>query len=75
MRSKGVHTTGRLPLRNHLPIIKFNNYKLMLHFNSDAFILEQRNYATKTGNAYIAYNLDICQKHPVELDYFLLILV
>ena len=47
----------------------------MLHFNSDAFILEQRNYATKTGNAYIAYNLDICQKHPVELDYFLLILV
>ena len=47
----------------------------MLHFNSDAFILEQRNYATKTVNAYIAYNLDICQKHPVELDYFLLILV
>ena len=75
LRSKGAYTTGRLPLRNHCPIIKLNNYKLILHFNSDAFTLEQSNYATKTVNAYIVYNLDICQKRPVELDYFPVMLV
>ena len=40
-----------------LPDIKHFEYKIGIQFNNTALVVEQLNYATKTVNDYMIYNL------------------
>ena len=41
-----------------LPNVKYFRNKIEIQFNSTPLVIEQNNYATKTVNVYIVYNLD-----------------
>ena len=46
--------------------IKRSGYIIGIKFDKDPLAVEQNNYVTKIGNAYIAYDLDIWPKIPLN---------
>ena len=47
-----------------LPNIKYFGHKIRIKFNSNPLVIEQNNYTTKIGNAYVVYDLDNWLKVP-----------
>ena len=58
-KSKGIYTSKLTQLHTFfLPSIKLSGYRITLQFDNSILVVEQINYATKTVNAYIVYNLN-----------------
>ena len=54
--------------------MKSSGYRIRVQFHNSVFVAERNNYITKTVNAYIAYDLDLCPKIPLnnlKLKYYL----
>ena len=46
--------------------INLSGYKMGIKFNKDPLTVEQRNYASKIINIYIAYDLDAWPRNPAD---------
>ena len=46
--------------------INLSGYKMGIKFNKDPLTVEQRNYAGKIINIYIAYDLDAWPRNPAD---------
>ena len=66
MNSKWVNTSKVKPQYNHyLHSIKCSEYKVGIKFDKEPLAIVKNNYATKTVNANIPYELDTWPKIPL----------
>ena len=66
-KSKGLRKSELLPLHGaFLPNIKYFGYKIRIQFSNTPLVVEQKDYVTKTVNAYIIYNLNNWPKIPLN---------
>ena len=54
----GVYSYKHFPIQNLSPIIKYINHKIGVQLNNSVLVVANNNYATKTVNIYIIFDLD-----------------
>ena len=65
MTSKWVFNSKLKPLYTSLlHSIKLSGYRMGIKFDKDSLAVEQNNYAAKTENVYIVYDLDFWPRNP-----------
>lgn len=62
----GVYSYQHFPIHNLSRIIKYIKHKIGAQFNSSVLVVAKNNYATKTVNIYIIFDLDNCSKNSLN---------